>query len=381
MVRCDGLQQSRSGWIATLSAKGAPRGLVMFFSESGGGEWLTTSAKTLAMTMNLSSRGLTVVQVRWKEPWLASAQGEDAGTAHLGCRPAGVIKWTYDHYYVPMGIPKNAAGHCGFCIAGVSGGSTAVSLMLSHFGMEDILNAVIPISGPPHAAMAKGCNRDPGEKAYWYSTSIANTMDLSFGYLSGNSGPCIHHDSAWTPRWQTESPDVGGSDYFHPATRVHFIFGKQDGTSAPRHGQDYADRLMIEGNPLLSVTTLPGVGHEVEKFDAGVAEIQATVLANDAPVAANDSYSTNEDSALNVPAPGVLVNDTDLEGNTLIATPVTSPNHGTLSLNADGSFSYMPNADFAGIDSFTYKANDGLADSNVATVTITVAAGGTPAAT
>ncbi len=46
--------------------------------------------------------------------------------------------------------------------------------------------------------------------------------------------------------------------------------------------------------------------------------------------------------------------------------------HGTLTLNADGSFSYAPAPDFFGVDSFTYVANDGAVDSNVATVTITV---------
>ena len=46
-----------------------------------------------------------------------------------------------------------------------------------------------------------------------------------------------------------------------------------------------------------------------------------------------------------------------------------------MTLNADGSFTYTPNANFNGTDSFTYKANDGTADSNVATVTITVTRG------
>ena len=48
---------------------------------------------------------------------------------------------------------------------------------------------------------------------------------------------------------------------------------------------------------------------------------------------------------------------------------VTGPAHGTLTLNADGSFTYTPAANYNGTDSFTYKANDGTLDSNVATVT------------
>ncbi len=94
---------------------------------------------------------------------------------------------------------------------------------------------------------------------------------------------------------------------------------------------------------------------------------------NAPPVASDDSsYTTGEGQPLNVGAPGVLANDTDPEGATLTALKVTDPAHGTLTLNADGSFTYTPNAGFIGNDSFTYKANDGSNDSNVATVTITV---------
>jgi VCBS repeat-containing protein len=68
----------------------------------------------------------------------------------------------------------------------------------------------------------------------------------------------------------------------------------------------------------------------------------------------------------------VLANDTDAEGNPLTTTVVTGPLHGTLVKNADGSFSYTPHKDWYGTDSFTYTANDGKANSNLATVTLTV---------
>ena len=68
---------------------------------------------------------------------------------------------------------------------------------------------------------------------------------------------------------------------------------------------------------------------------------------------------------------GILTNDFDQEGEQLSAVLVSGPPNGTLNLYPNGSFTYQPNLYFAGTDSFTYKANDG-ADSNVATVTITV---------
>jgi hypothetical protein len=93
----------------------------------------------------------------------------------------------------------------------------------------------------------------------------------------------------------------------------------------------------------------------------------------DAPVAVDDAYATDEDTALVVDAAnGVLNNDTDVDGDSLTVALVSDVSNGSLTLNADGSFSYTPNANFNGVDSFSYMANDGGLDSNEATVTITV---------
>ncbi|MEG3838765.1 Ig-like domain-containing protein, partial [Microcoleus sp. herbarium14] len=93
---------------------------------------------------------------------------------------------------------------------------------------------------------------------------------------------------------------------------------------------------------------------------------------NNPPVAIADSYTTAFNTSLNVAGLGVLINDTDPENDPLSAILVTGPTKGSIALNAKGSFSYTPNAGFAGTDSFTYKANDGKADSGTATATIIV---------
>src|SRR6185369_8305403 len=73
-----------------------------------------------------------------------------------------------------------------------------------------------------------------------------------------------------------------------------------------------------------------------------------------------------------VAAPGVLANDSDVDGDTLTAVLVSLPTHGSLTLNTNGSFSYVPAANYNGPDSFTYQANDGQANSGIATVSITI---------
>ncbi len=113
--------------------------------------------------------------------------------------------------------------------------------------------------------------------------------------------------------------------------------------------------------------------------DDGTALSQAATVTievtpvNDAPVAADDDYSMDEGGVLTVQPSAVLSNDADLDGDPLSASLVEGPSHGALTLNADGSFEYTPEAGYHGTDTFTYVASDGQAESNVATVTISIA--------
>ena len=104
--------------------------------------------------------------------------------------------------------------------------------------------------------------------------------------------------------------------------------------------------------------------------------VQVNGGGNTAPTANNDAYNTVQDVQLDVPAPGVLGNDTDPDaGDTITAVPFNGATSagGTVDLLADGSFSYLPPSGFTGNDSFSYQAQDNHgALSNVATVTVAV---------
>jgi len=103
------------------------------------------------------------------------------------------------------------------------------------------------------------------------------------------------------------------------------------------------------------------------------ANTTASISVSTPPTAANDSYSLNEGAALIVDAvAGVLSNDTDAESDVLTAVKLTEPTNGTLTFNADGSFTYTHDGGASTSDSFTYKANDGIGNSNTATVTFTI---------
>jgi len=101
--------------------------------------------------------------------------------------------------------------------------------------------------------------------------------------------------------------------------------------------------------------------------------MDAADLENQAPVAVDDAFATDEDTTLNEPSPGVLANDSDGDMDPLTAILDSAPaNAQSFTLNTDGSFDYTPNPDFNGSDSFTYVANDGQVDSAAATATITI---------
>jgi large repetitive protein len=109
-----------------------------------------------------------------------------------------------------------------------------------------------------------------------------------------------------------------------------------------------------------------------EQIDDDTINIEV-VPVNDNPIATDDEYSTSEDNSLTVSAAnGLLSNDSDIDGDDLVVTLGTGTANGTLSLNADGSFIYTPNANFNGTDSFTYQATDGSLVSEIQTVTLTV---------
>jgi hypothetical protein len=110
---------------------------------------------------------------------------------------------------------------------------------------------------------------------------------------------------------------------------------------------------------------------------SNVATVTITVT-NTAPVAAPDAYSAIADVEKAFNAPGVLGNDDDADGDDLTMDVVQEPAHGNLNEDDDGSFRYKADDDFAGTDTWRYRAWDGFAWSNTVTVTMTVSG---PAAT
>jgi hypothetical protein len=125
----------------------------------------------------------------------------------------------------------------------------------------------------------------------------------------------------------------------------------------------------------------PTDGFNFRLSDGGATAItgrfQITVTPiNDAPIAANDFYYVQRNQTLALNAPGVMANDVDAEGQPLTLTLLTTTTNGLMTLLPNGAMVYQPGLNFTGYDKFTYRISDGVATSDVATVTIRVSSFG-----
>jgi VCBS repeat-containing protein len=129
----------------------------------------------------------------------------------------------------------------------------------------------------------------------------------------------------------------------------------------------YIPRLGFVGIDVFEYTTFDGMDY------SNTAVVTITVeIVNTPPISSDDEYTVEEDGFLSIASPGVLANDTDYQLDSLVAEVVDYTQHGLLLLAEDGSFEYLPDNDWYGIDTFTYRVFDGLAYGIDATVTITV---------
>jgi len=192
------------------------------------------------------------------------------------------------------------------------------------------------------------------------------------GTFAGTAPIMIACPDTQAPTWSVpssvtaETVNVNGAPVTYTATASDNV-GVTSSSCTPTSGGFFPI-----GTTTVNCTASDAAGN------VGTASFIVTVdLVNNPPVANDDSYSTNEDTVLveatvGTLGDGVLANDTDADTEPLSAVRDTWTTNGALVFNSDGSFTYTPNANFCGVDSFTYHANDLAVDSNIATVDINV---------
>jgi hypothetical protein len=183
-----------------------------------------------------------------------------------------------------------------------------------------------------------------------------------------NDAPVAVAQSVATPKDTPLTLTLTATDVENSALTYTIVTGPAHGTlSGAAPDLTYTPNVGYAGDDFIYFSANDG------ERTSNVAMVNISVfIVSHHPSALDDAYSTYQNNVLTIAAPGVLSNDTDADGDPLYAHLVSGPVHGTLTLNVDGSFDYLPAANYAGEDSFNYQAVDGEQVSNIATVRITV---------
>jgi sulfatase modifying factor 1 len=299
----------------------------------------------------------------------SGSPGNYSYTATDGMRSVAWVSW-YDalrfanwlHNGQPRGVPGADSTEFG---AYTFSGETSVSAR----------NTTAQVFLPNENEWYKAAYYQGGSNAfYWAFPTRSDTPPLAL--LPGASDNAANYDRV------TNTVTVGGA---YPASQGHYGTHDQagnlwewneadiDGDRGLRGGSYNDYMLLLHASYRDSQS--PSQKNEFVGFRIAAAPgVIFPPPVNSAPMSIDDSYTATEGTTLNIVAPGVLANDTDTDGNALTAVLKTGPAHGNLTLNANGSFVYTPTAKYRGTDSFTYIANDGIVNGNVATAIITVSA-------
>ncbi|MBW3662014.1 MAG: tandem-95 repeat protein [Actinobacteria bacterium] len=272
--------------------------------------------------------------------------------------------------------PVNDAPEAADNLAWVVEEDASVVIMMEAGDVEDDPLTFSIVAGPEHGGLSVV---DGNQVTYTpvadYSGSDSFTFRANDGGLDSNvatigidvtpvnDAPTVDEVEVGTSQNSPVQVILVGADVDNDPLVFSIVSGPSSGTLGP-----------VSGN---QVTYTPDDGYfGPDSFtfkandgtvDSGSATVSVTVLENSAPVASAVEASTAEDTAKQLTLPA-----SDADDDSLTWSIVSAPVHGDLGALVGNVVTYTPDPDYNGTDSFTFKANDGLSDSNVATVDITV---------
>jgi len=331
--------------------------IAMPVSEDGPGMDISDTA-VLANDLDPdASDVLTVLSV-------ASSSAEGASVSHAG----GVISYDPAGQFEYLDDGETATDVISYTVTDGNGGTASANITVTVTGVNDAPNAhtdtvtatdttgtgvLMEVTGN---VIADDTDPDLADAGHLSVTSLTNVAPIMFGRTSSSS-------SSSTTTVAAGDPIMGanGNGVFTVTADGNFNY-----VVHPR-AQSFIDSL--DANE----STTDYIFYTVSDGDLTSTSVQGVVLkgVNDAATANDDMGNVGTEDTDWVG--NVLANDTDVDGEALTAVLVGGPAHGSLTLNADGSFTYTPDADWNGTDTFTYMANDGSVNSNVATASVWIA--------
>ena len=258
-------------------------------------------------------------------------------------------------------------------------------------GDQPLLPGSVGVATPPQSGTTLV---DPVTGQVSYTPALNFFGSDSFSYrVCGKSGGCDTATVSVTV-WPVNDPPLAVADAAYTAEDtvedIEVLLNDLDVESdpltvtlitQPGHGSATTDGRVVSYQPASNFFGPDSLTYTVSDgllTSTGLVSI-TTVAVNDPPLAYPDSYTTTSGITLTVTATtGLLANDLDADvGDTLTAVKVSDPLTGTLTLAADGSFTYLPAPAGSGVVTFTYQAKDSLDFlSNLVTVTVTILSNG-----
>jgi hypothetical protein len=312
-VTCPGISAAASGVMADQKPSGQITGMVMFFSGAQGADWWSgTSTLVPPFFQALLNAGFELLQISWSNGWPLAPGGVESGQEALACRPATVIQWVHDNVYAPLNLRPDV-GQCGFCITGESSGADQVSYPITSYGIDSIVNAAIPTSGPELTALSKGCLQ---VKGYAYDSGKLYLIDESYGFTKGG-GPCAAQDQSFTQTWVANSVETGGTSYFYPSTRIQIIVGSDDSTTHLNHALAYFQVLTQAQQPMLTWQSVANMAHGIQDSSPGLSALFTAITGQ--------TYPSPTPTATATPTATPTPSATPTPTATATATPSSTP--------------------------------------------------------
>jgi len=286
----------------------------------------------------------------------------------------------------PVAVADNISVAEGGTVTVLAGGATSV-LANDTDADGDALNAIL-VTGPTNGTLTLNANgtfsythngSETTSDSFTYKvndgTVDGNTVTVTIGVTPVNDAPVANDDVA----------SVNEDDFVIITVRSNDTDAEGNSLTVTGVTQGANGSVVIDavtGNPIYTPNTgfsgSDSFTYTINDGNGGTSTATVNVTVNSvnhAPVAVADSITVAEGGTATLLVGGatsILANDWDADGDTLTAILVTGPTNGTLTLNANGTFSYTHNGSETTSDSFTYKVNDGTVDGNTVTVTIGV---------
>jgi VCBS repeat-containing protein len=254
----------------------------------------------------------------------------------------------------------------------IEDGAVDIAVLANDTDVENDPLSLVSVTQGAHGTVVKNAD---GTVRYTPAPDYSGADSFTYTVSDGHGKESIGKVTVTvTP---VNDPPVANPDFWttfedSPATGIPIMANDRDpdgdvldlSVTQPAHGTVVIDSIIVNGIRTVTYTPAPNYNgpdsftYTISDGHGGsaTATVSMTVLpVNDGPTAVDDFVTVPEDGSVTF---DVLANDSDLEGDPIKLSGYTSPAHGTLTLNADGTLTYQPKPNYHGADSFAYNVDD-----------------------